>query len=69
MISTGDQLSVGAADLAVDQLGEPSFLSPMAWMLRGRARSPHYVHESDRVLLDDTAAQHPGHRREERRLA
>ena len=55
MISTGDQLSVGAADLAVDQLGEPSFLSPMAWMLRGRARSPHYVHESDRVLLDDTA--------------
>ena len=26
----------------------------MARLLRGRASSPHYVHESDRVLLDDT---------------
>ena len=26
----------------------------MARLLRGRAISPHYVHESDRVLLDDT---------------
>src|ERR1700678_4475624 len=56
MISTGDQLSIGVADLAVEQLGEPLIVSPMAWMLRGRACSPHYVHESDRVLLDDTAA-------------
>jgi len=56
MISTSDQLSIGHADLAVDQLGEPLILSPLAWLLRGRARSQHYVHESDRVLLDDTAA-------------
>jgi 6-phosphofructokinase 1 len=56
MASTGDQLSIGAADLVVDRLGEPAVVSPMARLLRGRASSPHYVHESDRVLLDDTAA-------------
>jgi 6-phosphofructokinase 1 len=56
MVSTGDQLSIGAADLAVDRLGQPAVVSPLARLLRGRANSPHYVHESDRVLLDDTAA-------------
>jgi 6-phosphofructokinase 1 len=56
MVSTGNQLLIDAADLAVHRLGEPAVVSPMAGMLRGRASSPHYVHESDRVLLDDTAA-------------
>lgn len=56
MVVTGDQLSIGAADLVVDRLGESAVLSPMVRLVRGRASSPHYVHESDRVLLDDTAA-------------
>jgi 6-phosphofructokinase 1 len=55
MVSTGDQLSIGAADLVVRRLGKPAVTSPVARLLRGRASSPHYVHESDRVLLDDTA--------------
>jgi 6-phosphofructokinase 1 len=54
MVSTGDPLSIVAADLRVRRLGEPTFHSPMARLLRGRASSPHYLHESDRVLLDDT---------------
>jgi 6-phosphofructokinase 1 len=54
MVSSGDQLSIDATDLAVQRLGEPAVASPMARLLRGRASSPHYVHESDRVLLDDT---------------
>jgi 6-phosphofructokinase 1 len=56
MVSTGNQLLIDAGDLVVGRLGEPAVLSPMAGLLRGRASSPHYVHESDRVLLDDTAA-------------
>jgi 6-phosphofructokinase 1 len=55
MVSTGDQLSIDAADLLVRSLGEPAVASPMARLLHGRTSSPHYVHESDRVLLDDTA--------------
>ena len=55
MVSSGDQLSIEAADLLVRRLGEPVMASPMARLLHGRASSPHYVHESDRVLLDDTA--------------
>jgi len=55
MVSSGDQLSIEAADLLVRRLGEPVVASPMARLLHGRASSPHYVHESDRVLLDDTA--------------
>jgi 6-phosphofructokinase 1 len=54
MVSTGDPLSIVAADLRVRRLGEPTFHSPMARLLRGLASSPHYLHESDRVLLDDT---------------
>jgi 6-phosphofructokinase 1 len=54
MVSTGDQLSIEAADLLVRRLGEPLVASPMARLLQGRVSSPHYVHESDRVLLDDT---------------
>src|ERR1700678_4579928 len=34
----------------------------MVRLLRGRASSPHYVHESDRVLLDDTVASAAAHR-------
>src|ERR1700761_8086944 len=56
MVSTGNQLLIDGADLVVDRLGEPAVVSPMAGLLRSRASSPHYVHESDRVLLDDTAA-------------
>jgi 6-phosphofructokinase 1 len=54
MVSTGNQLSISAADLVVDRLGAPAVVSPLAQLLRGRASSQHYVHESDRVLLDDT---------------
>jgi 6-phosphofructokinase 1 len=54
MVSTADPLSITPADLHVRRLGEPAFLSPMARLVQGRASSPHYVHESDRVLLDDT---------------
>lgn len=54
MVSTADPLSISAPSLRVPCLGEPKFLSPMAALLRGRVSSPHYVHEADRVLLDDT---------------
>ena len=54
MASTADPLSITHADLRVNRLGEPGFLSPMAGLVKGRASSPHYVHETDRVLLDDT---------------
>jgi 6-phosphofructokinase 1 len=54
MVSTGDQLSIEVPDLLVQRLGEPLIASPMARLLHGRVSSPHYVHESDRVLLDDT---------------
>jgi 6-phosphofructokinase 1 len=56
VVSTGDPLSVTAADLAVRQLGSPRFVSPLARFVRDRPSSPHYVHESDRVLLDGTRA-------------
>ena len=54
MVSDGDQLAIEASDLVVRRLGETTFPNPMATLLRERASSPHYVHESDRVLLDDT---------------
>jgi 6-phosphofructokinase 1 len=54
MVSTADPLGVASADLQVRRLGEPPILSPMAALVQGRVSSPHYVHESDRVLLDDT---------------
>ncbi|MGD0702101.1 MAG: ATP-dependent 6-phosphofructokinase [Trebonia sp.] len=54
MVSTADPLSVTPADLRVRRLGEPAVVSPMAGLVQDRVSSPHYVHESDRVLLDDT---------------
>src|ERR1700685_3110340 len=54
MVSTADPLSIDASDLWIRRVGEPTRRSPMARLLQGRASSPHYVHESDRVLLDDT---------------
>jgi 6-phosphofructokinase 1 len=54
MVSTADQLAIRASDLMVQRLGEPTIESPMTRLLRDRASSVHYVHESDRVLLDDT---------------
>jgi 6-phosphofructokinase 1 len=54
MASTADPLSITHADLRISRIGEPAFVSPMAGLIKGRASSPHYVHESDRVLLDDT---------------
>jgi 6-phosphofructokinase 1 len=54
MVSTADPLSITPADLHVRRVGEPAILSPMAGLVQGRVSSPHYVHESDRVLLDDT---------------
>ena len=55
MVSTADPLSVSADALYVPRLGKRTIVSPMAGLLQGRVSSPHYVHESDRVLLDDTA--------------
>jgi 6-phosphofructokinase 1 len=55
MVSTADPLSVSTDSLRVQRLGERTVVSPMAALLQGRVSSPHYVHESDRVLLDDTA--------------
>jgi 6-phosphofructokinase 1 len=57
MVSTADPLSITHADLRIRQIGEPSILSPMAGLVQGRVSSPHYVHESDRVLLDDTVGR------------
>jgi 6-phosphofructokinase 1 len=54
MVSTGDPLEIEPADLEIRRLGEPRFASPVARLLHGRGTSVHYVHESDRVLLDDT---------------
>jgi 6-phosphofructokinase 1 len=54
MVSTADPLSITPASLRVRRLGEPGFISPMAGLVQGRVSSPHYVHEADRVLLDDT---------------
>ncbi|HEY3878403.1 MAG TPA: ATP-dependent 6-phosphofructokinase [Trebonia sp.] len=54
MVSTADPLSVTAASLRVRRLGPPDVLSPLAGLVQGRVSSPHYVHEADRVLLDDT---------------
>ena len=52
MVSTADPLSITPADLHVRRVGEPTILSPIARLVQGRVSSPHYVHESDRVLLD-----------------
>jgi 6-phosphofructokinase 1 len=54
MVSTADQLAITAADLMVTRLGAATVTSPMTQLLRDRASSVHYVHEADRVLLDDT---------------
>jgi 6-phosphofructokinase 1 len=54
MVSTGDSLAIEASDLAVPILGPPTHPSPLTRLLRSRSSSAHYVHESDRVLLDDT---------------
>jgi 6-phosphofructokinase 1 len=54
MVSTADPQSISAAALRVPRLGEPSIVSPMAALVQGRVSSAHYVHEADRVLLDDT---------------
>src|ERR1700729_2640198 len=62
MVSTADPLSIDASDLWIRRVGEPTRLSPMVRLLHGRASSPHYVHESDRVLLDDTVGSAVAHR-------
>jgi 6-phosphofructokinase 1 len=54
MVSTADQLAIEPADLMVQRLGDATIASPLMRLLRDRASSVHYVHESDRVLLDDT---------------
>ncbi|MGX7678176.1 ATP-dependent 6-phosphofructokinase [Jatrophihabitans sp. DSM 45814] len=56
MVTTGDQSAISAADLSIRRVGEAKLTSPLAAMLRARGSSIHYVHESDRVLLDDTVA-------------
>jgi 6-phosphofructokinase 1 len=54
LASTADPLSITPTDLRIRRLGEPTVVSPMAALVQDRVSSPHYVHESDRVLLDDT---------------
>ena len=61
MVSTADPLSIDASDLWIRRVGEPTRSSPMVRLLHGRASSPHYVHESDRVLLDDTVGSAVAH--------
>ena len=61
MVSTADPLSIDASDLWIRRVGEPTRRSPMVRLLHGRASSPHYVHESDRVLLDDTVGSAVAH--------
>jgi len=61
VVSTADPLSIDASDLWIRRVGEPTRTSPMVRLLRGRASSPHYVHESDRVLLDDTVGSAVAH--------
>jgi 6-phosphofructokinase 1 len=61
LLSTADPLSIDASDLWIRRVGEPTRTSPMVHLLRGRASSPHYVHESDRVLLDDTVGSAVAH--------
>jgi 6-phosphofructokinase 1 len=55
-VNTDDQSAITAADLVVDTLGPATYDSPIAPLLQTRARSVNYVHDSDRVLLDDTVA-------------
>jgi 6-phosphofructokinase 1 len=55
-VNTDDQSTITAADLVVDTLGPATFDSPMAALMHTRTSSVHYVHDSDRVLLDDTLA-------------
>jgi 6-phosphofructokinase 1 len=43
-------------DLRVRSLGECRYDSPFAEMLATKRTSPHYVHEDDRVLVDDTVS-------------
>jgi 6-phosphofructokinase 1 len=43
-------------DMAVPTLGPARITSPMEPLLKDRATSEHFVHEDDRVLLDDTVA-------------
>jgi 6-phosphofructokinase 1 len=54
VVSTGDHLAITSEALAVRCLGEARYPSPLTNVLRERATSAHYVHESDRVLVDDT---------------
>jgi 6-phosphofructokinase 1 len=54
MVSTADPLSITPAALQIRRVGEPGIISPMAALVQGRVSSPHYVHEFDRVLVDDT---------------
>jgi 6-phosphofructokinase 1 len=54
MVSTADQLAIRQADLTIRRLGDATVASPMGRLLQDRASSVHYVHEFDRVLLDDT---------------
>jgi 6-phosphofructokinase 1 len=55
-VISDDPLDISAADLVIPSLGEARFPSPMAASLAARRTSVHYVDETDRVLLDDTAA-------------
>ena len=43
-------------DLRVRSLGDCRYDSPFAEMLATKRTSPHYVHEDDRVLVDDTVS-------------
>jgi 6-phosphofructokinase 1 len=56
VVNTDDQLTITPADLIIETLGPARFDSPLAGQMRSRASSVNYVHDTDRVLLDDTVA-------------
>jgi 6-phosphofructokinase 1 len=55
-VNTDDQSTISAEDLTVRTLGPAHYDSPLAPLIHTRTSSMHYVHDNDRVLLDDTLA-------------
>lgn len=49
-------MTVHLEDLRVRALGECRYRSPFSTRLADKQTTPHYVHEDDRVMLDDTVS-------------
>ena len=54
-------MTVQLDDFRVRTLGECRYESPFSTRLADKHTSPHYVHEDDRVMLDDTVSVLSGH--------